>query len=250
MLSFFAERDRVFNVMKVAFLVFTLLVMALPGYGQSQRSILDSDPDVVYLSEHIEKPIELRIIKEAPIFSDKEGQRQLGTVTTGQQVHLEAMTAKAYRVTAKTGGNPIKGWVAPWAFASKDPDFVENLKKLFERQIEVQKLIEANEVAIGMTLEEVGKALGKPTKTTQRRTKDGLSGSWEFIDFEEVSHYDYVRDPLTGRVYRQFSHTTREEKGKTVVEFEGDVVTAIEESETLDRPAPVKIIGPPVVLNW
>jgi hypothetical protein len=223
--------------------------LGLPAHGQLKRSNLDSDPDVVYLEEHLDEPIELRIIKEAPIFSDKEGRRRLGTVVADQRVHLEALTDKAYRVTAQTGGNPIKGWVAPWAFASKDPEFVENFKKLYERQLEVGKLIEANEVAIGMTLDEVGKALGRPSKTTQRRTKEGLSGSWEFIEFEEVSHYDYVRDPHTGRVYRQFSHTTREEKGKTVVEFESGVVTAIEESETLDRPGRVKIVNPPLVFH-
>ena len=58
-----------------------------------------------------------------------------------------------------------------------------------------------------------------PTKTTVRQTEKGRSGSWEFIEYEEIPHYTYVRDPSTGRVFRQLSHVTKEEKGKTVVEF-------------------------------
>lgn len=232
-------------------LCFLLLLGGLgAAVADTGRSLLESDPEVIYLEEHVEEPIPLRIIKEAPIYSDKNGNRKLGTVRTDQKVALEAMTDRAYRVNAETEGNPVTGWVAPWAFASKDPDFAENLKALYERQLEVRQLIEENRAAIGMTLDEVGKALGSPSKTKVRRTKDGRSGSWEFAEYEEVAHYNYVRDPVTGRTYRQFSHMTREEKGKTVVEFEEDVVTAIEESETLDRRGSVKVVVPPVTFTW
>ena len=226
-----------------------LLVLASAAAAEPRRSLLDSDPDVVYLEQHVDEPIELRLIKPAPIFSDKEGKRQLGTVVADQKVVLEAMTERAYRVTARTDGNKIKGWVAPWAFASKDPDFVANLKKLYERQLEVAKLIDEKKAAIGMTLEEVGKALGSPTKTTIRQTEKGRSGSWEFIDYEEIPHYVIIRDPNTGQPYRQLSHVTKEERGKTVVEFENDVVTAIEQTE--DRGGGnVRVIVPPLIFGW
>jgi hypothetical protein len=230
-------------------LLLLLLAACAVARAESRRSLLDSDPDVVYLDEHLDKPIELRIIKEAPIFSDKEGKRRLGTVVADQKVELEAITDRAYRVSANTSGNKVKGWVAPWAFASKDPKVVENLEKLYERQLEVAKLIGKNEVAIGMTLDEVGKSLGSPTKTKVRQTKQGRSGSWEFIDYEEVPHYTYVRDPVTGRTFRQLSHVTKEEKGKTLVEFEDEVVTAIEQSEDRGGGA-VTVVVPPVVWLW
>jgi hypothetical protein len=230
-------------------IAFVFLAGAMLAPAQTRRSLLDSDPDVIYLEEHVDKPIELMIIKDAPIFGDKEGKRRLGEVKADQKVFLQAMTDKAYRVSAKTGGNKVTGWVAPWAFASKDPKFVENLKKLYERQIEVMALIKEGRPAIGMTVEEVGKALGKPTKTTARQTEKGRTGIWEFITYEEISHYTYVRDPLTGKVFRQLSHVTREEKGKIVVEFENEVVTAIEETETNDGGG-VKIIVPPVIFGW
>ncbi len=235
--------------MKPALLIL-LALGALCPMAPAQRSLLDSDPEVIYLANHVDRPVELRIIKEAPIFSDKEGKRRLGTVSTDQKVVLEAMTDRAYKVTARTGGNKVNGWVAPWAFASKDPEFVDNLKKLYERQMTVAGLIAEHRAAVGMTLDEVSLALGEPGKTKVRQTEKGRSGSWEFIDYDEVSHYTYHRDPLTGKTFRRFSHITREEKGKTVVEFENGIVTAIEQTEDRLAGGGVKIVIPPVVFGW
>ena len=64
-----------------------------------------------------------------------------------------------------------------------------------------------------------------------------------------MRHYVTVRDPATGEFFRQLSHVTREEKGKTVVEFEDDVVTAIEQSENHGDGA-VRVIVPPVIFRW
>ncbi|MEM1086005.1 MAG: hypothetical protein AAGI48_17985 [Verrucomicrobiota bacterium] len=237
--------------MRKGLLIPILLAVLLPAVKAApKRSLLDDDPNVVYLDEHVEKPVELMVIKEAPVFSDKEGKRPLGTLVADQKVILQAMTDRAYRVSAKTKGNKVTGWVAPWAFASKDPKFVENLKALYERQLEVTKLIDENRAAIGMTLDEAAKALGKPNKTKVRQTKKGRTGTWEYVDFEEVRHYTYVRDPVSGRSFRQFSHVTQEEKGKTVIEFEDEVVTAIEQTETDEGAGKVKIVIPPVVFAW
>ena len=95
----------------------------------------------------------------------------------------------------------------------------------------------------------VGASLGKPTKTKVRQTIKGKTGVWEFIQYEEQDHYQTVRDPLTGRVFRQYSHTTKEELGKIVLEFEGEVVTAIEETEN-NEGGKVKIVAPPLVFGW
>ena len=225
-----------------------LLAGALAASAEPRRSLLDSDPGVVYLEEHLERPIELMVVQEAPIYSDKDGKVRLGTIATDQKVVLQAITDRAYRVSARTGGNKVTGWVGPHAFASKDPNFVENLRKLYERQIEVAKLIAGKRAAIGMSLDEVGKALGSPSKTSVRQTGKGRSGRWEFVDYEEIPHYTYVRDPASGRVFRQLSHVTKEERGKTVVEFSDDVVTAIEETENREG-GQVKIVVPPV-LFW
>jgi hypothetical protein len=239
--------------MKTALVSALLLALFLPVSAQTRRperkSLIDRDPDVIHLAEHVKKPIELRVIKDATVFSDKNGKNKLGALVADQVVVLEAMTEKAYKVRGKGTRHGISGWVGPHAFASKDPDFVENLKKLHARQIEVQALIDEKQVAIGMTPEEVDKSRGKPTKTQVKQNDKGQTGRWEYVDYEQVSHYTTVRDPISGQIYRQLSHVTQEERGKTVVEFENGVVTSLEESE--QRPAGgVKIVVPPVVFAW
>jgi hypothetical protein len=240
-----------FRLMKLGMLLLLAgLVLPLAAEKRGERkSLLDSDPNVVYLDRTLKKPIELKVIKEAPVFSDTEGKLRLGTLKANQSVRLEAITEKIYRVRGQGMRDGIAGWVAPWAFSSTDPEFVAHLKQLYERQIQVQALIEAKKIALGMTLEEVAQAFGKPTKTSLRKTPKGESGRWEFVDYVEIKHYITRVDPVTNEVYRQFSHITREEKSRTDVEFEDNLVTAIEESEN-KKSGPVRIIVPPLMFAW
>lgn len=241
------------GVMRTLLVSALLVALFLPASAQVRRgerkSLLDREPDVVHLAEHVKQPIELTVVKEAVVFSDKNGKNRLGSLAADQVVVLEAMTDKAYKVRGRGARHGIAGWVGPHAFSSKDPDFVANLKKLHARQLEVQALIEDKQVAIGMSPEEVEKARGAPTKTQVRQTDKGQSGRWEYVDYEQVSHYTTVRDPVSGQIYRQLSHVTQEEKGKTVVEFENGVVTSLEESEQRTG-SKVRIVVPPVIFGW
>jgi hypothetical protein len=234
----------------ISFLVLALILPASAEIKhQERRSLLDSEPGVVYLERALGKPLELKVIKEAPVFSDNEGKHRLGTLAANQTVKLEALTDRIYRVRGQGTHGGIAGWVAPWAFSSKDPDFVAQLKEFYERQIQVQAFIDAKQVAVGMTLDEVSQARGKPTKTSIRKTEKGETGRWEYINFEEVKHYITRVDPSTGQVYRQLSHIEQVEKGRTNVEFEDNVVSAVEESE--DRQGSnVRIVVPPLVFGW
>ncbi len=229
------------------------LFFVMPGTLTARKagdSLLDADPEVVYVREFTDRDIELLVVKPAPVLSTRTGGRKLGVLKVDTEVELIGFTDEVYKVrgTARHGG--VSGWVSPKNLASKDKDFVANLKKVYERQKKVRELIANNEVAIGMSLDEVARSVGKPTKTKVRQTKTGDSGSWEFVDYEEQDHYRYVQDPQTGRVFRQFSHTTREERGKLMVEFEDGVVTAIEESENRSGTGQVKIVVPPIVFGW
>ena len=229
------------------------MLFCLPALGEvkkvERKSLLDSEPDVVYLADAVEKPVKLNVVKEAPVFSDKSGKHRLGTLKADQTVELEAITDKIYRVRGQGTRDGIAGWVAPWAFTSKDPQFVFHLKELYDRQIQVQTLIAAKQVAVGMTLNEVTRSRGKPTKTTVRKTEKGQTGSWDFVEYEEVKHYITRLDPVTGAAYRQFSHVTQTEKSRLSVEFENNVVTAIEESED-KKEGNVRIVVPPLIFGW
>jgi len=239
--------------MKGPLLSLLVLALVLPLSAEVKRAerktLIDRDPDVVHLVEHVKEPIELRVITEAPVFADKNANRRVGVLAKEQTVTLEAMTAKAYKVRGKGEKNGVAGWVGPQAFASRDPDFVANLKKLHKRTLEVDQLIEEKQVAIGMTSEEIEKSRGAPDKTQVKKTVKGESGRWEYVEYEEISHFNYVRDPLSGQVFRTLSHVTKEEKNKTVIEFKNGVVSALEESEQRHT-SPVKIIVPPVIFAW
>lgn len=227
----------------------TTLAATAQGIRNDRKSNLDSAPDVVYLDEWLDEPVELKVVKQAPVFSDHKGSHRLGFLKADQTVRLEAVTDKVYRVRGQGTRHGIAGWVAPWAFSAADPDFQKNLKDFYDRQMQVQELVAAKQAAIGMTLREVEAALGKPVKTNLRRTEKGSSGIWEYIDYEEVKHYITRVDPQSGAVYRQLSHIERVERGRTNVEFKDDIVTAIEESEDR-RGGTVKIVVPPLVFGW
>ncbi|MFK7849552.1 MAG: hypothetical protein AB8D78_01130 [Akkermansiaceae bacterium] len=232
--------------------IISCLLIPLPLQAQSRddrKSLLNNDPSVIYLETVVDKPIKLKVIKEAPVFSDKNGKHRLGMLRADQTVELEAMTEKAYKVRGKGKKHGIAGWVPPWAFSHPEEDFVAKLKKLYERQIQVNEVINAGQVAIGMTLDEVSQSRGKPTKTSIRKTATGESGSWEYIDYDEIKHYVTRVDPLSGQPFRQLSHITTEETGKTVVEFKDGLVTALEESEN-NGPGNVRIIVPPLIVRW
>ena len=79
----------------------TLSLLALTAWSAvavaqpARKSLLDSDPDVVYLDQVFDKPLELSVTQDAPVFSDKNAVRRLGTLKGNQKVKLEAITDKA-----------------------------------------------------------------------------------------------------------------------------------------------------------
>lgn len=235
-----------------SFPVLSSLVCALVLPVGAAPSLLDSDPEVVYVREFTDDKIELLVAKEGPVYSSKKGKfggTWLGQLQKDTKVELVGFNESAYQIRGTSNRGGVSGWVSPKILASKDKDFIENFKKVYDRQIQVRALIANKEVAIGMTMDEVNEALGRPTKTKVRQSAKGQSGHWEYVEYEEVPHYDTVIDPITKRAYRQLSHVTQEEKSKLVVEFENDVVTAIEESESRNG-GRVKIVVPPVYFLW
>lgn len=237
--------------MRQALATLLICLLSLPLEAELKRiprkSLLDSEPGVVYLEQAQLKPLELKVIREAPVFSDKEGKHQLGTLAANQIARIEAITDKVYRVRGmNTRRDGIAGWVAPWAFSPEDPEFTTKLKQFYERQIQVQELIAAGQIACGMTMDEVSRVLGKPTKTSSRKTEAGETATWEYVRYEEVKHYITRIDPSTGTPYRQLTHITQEEKSRINVDFENQITTAIEETKDHSKKNP-RIILPPLV---
>ena len=131
---------------------------------------------------------------------------------------------------------------------SSDPNLHDNLKKLFERQQKVQALIAANEVALGMTVDEVEQSLGKPSRRSSRVTAAGREDSLEYSTYDRVPQVVTGRDPL-GRIVQSVVYV-KVETGSLSVTFKDRIVTAIEEKK--GNPlgnGGVKIVVPPVILR-
>ncbi|MBK1831607.1 hypothetical protein JIN77_12785 [Verrucomicrobiaceae bacterium R5-34] len=239
--------------MKTATSILVALCAALATTEQSdaapKKSLLNNDPDVIYLNEHINRTIHLLVIKPATIYATKKGGRKLGTFSPDTKVELIAITDRAYRVKGQATHAGVSGWISPQLVASKDKNFIVNLKKLYERQMAVKELIANHEVAIGMTLSEVRQSLGQPTETEVKQTREGESGQWDFVVTEEQKHYRTIRDPSTGGIYRQLSHITTEERSRTTIEFDNNTVTSVTRKKN-NGPGRVRIIPAPVIFHW
>ena len=208
------------------------------------------EEDVVYVEEFSTEKIKLKVEKPGIVYSTKKGGRNYGVLKTGTEVELVSFTDRAYYVRGKREGNVgVSGWVTPKAFSAKDPKFIDKLKQVHTRQLLIRELIENKEVAMGMTPDEVAKIYPKPTKTKVRRSAKGQTQVWEMIEYEEQNHYAMVRDPVTGILFRQLTHTTNEEVSKVEVEFENGYVTAIEESEN-NGPRKRTIVAAPIIFAW
>ncbi len=228
---------------------FFILSSLVQAQGSKRRSLLDNDPQVVYTQELTDSETKLMVLKSMPVFATKNGRRKLGYLKANRLVTLEGFTEKAFKIRGEATHAGVAGWVSPKAFEEPEPDFVERMKETYYRQMEVRELIAAKQVAIGMTAHEVQLSLGEPTKTHFRQTKEGVSGKLEFIEYEELKHYEKFKDPLTGQTYRRYTHTTLEEKSKVSVEFTDSIATAIERS-TSHKGGPVKVIHRPCRLFW
>ncbi len=224
------------------------LVMVTSAAAQ-RSSLLNNDPSVLYVKDDLGKEISFIVGESCKAFATKTGGRQLGVYRSGIRVELLEMTDKVYRVRGETSHGAVSGWVNPKQLLSKDADFIENLKNLYDRELKVRELIANQSVAIGMTIDEVATSLGEPSKKTSKITKDGRTGRWEFIEYNEEKKFNYIRDFRTGLIFKQFSHSTIEETAKIVIDFEDNVVTSIEESEDNGSTRVSRII-PPVVLKF
>ncbi len=209
--------------------VVALLTLNLGLLVADTNSKLSREKGALYLEDLLEEPIKLKVLKPANTYGTLKGKRYLGTLRVGQEVTLLAISDRAYRVRGKAQQGQIAGWAGPTFFRKLEPEFVENLKKAAERKKIVDDLIANEEVALGMTGDEVVAALGKPTKRASKVTAEGKSDTLDYITYERVPQSTYARNVL-GQIYKTTTYV-KVEKGKVTITLKDDVVASIAESE-------------------
>lgn len=229
------------------------------------------EPGAIYLSDFNIKPMKLKVLEPAPAYFDTAQTRYAGTLRFPQLVQLEALDPNGFlriRGNAQQGG--IVAWVNPQFLEALPPTFAENLQKSEKRRIEVEALISQNEIAIGMTVDEVGRSLGKPQKKTNRADKSGTQQIWEYVKYQLIPQTTYV--PVNNQTVITYSPNVnlpggaliqtapggyaantiyvKVPVGKLTVTFKDNIVESLDQSEGTTTGGQVSVVIPPLNVYW
>jgi len=245
--------------------------MALLAGSTAWSGPIVREAGAIYLSDFDLEPLKLALREPAPCYFEMSAKRYAGTLRFPQAVKLDAVAPNGMlrvRGNAKQGG--VAAWVDPAYLEPLPPDFVANLQRAEERRRQVEELIARNEVAIGMTPDEVARSLGKPQKRSSRTSRDGSSQVFEYIRYKLIPQTVYspsyvesitgVRpDPRArletvvvrgGYGYNASTVYVKVPVGTITVSFTEGIVESIEESEGTLVGANASIVVPPVNLGW
>jgi hypothetical protein len=230
-----------------AALALLLALLAQAASPQPAAAQLNTEPGAIVIEDLLEEPILLTIKDAAAVYSSVRSPRRLGIIPAGREVKLVAVTDRAYRVRGEALHGGVVGWIRPDDLDA-DPEMIESITKLYERQILVQEMIRERQVALGMTNKEVEASLGKPTRKSSELTRAGRKDSYEYSIFERVPHQTLVQDQ-TGRVFTRTTYV-EVETGTLKITFDNEVVDSI--SEDQGRPlggGEVRIVPGPIFFH-
>lgn len=204
----------------------------------------------IYLSDFDTKPMKLKVLKAAPAYFDLSGTRYVGTLRVPQVVEVQAISDRAYRVKGLAQQGQILGWVSLQALEPIPEETIELLKKSEERRVKVAALIANNEVAIGMTTDEVVQSIGKPQKKTSRTAKgEGVRQVWDYVKYASIPQSTNVVGP--GGVVTVATTYVKTPIGRLTVTFNDGIVESLDQSEgTILSGNETTIVAPPVSVYW
>lgn len=230
------------------------------------------EPGVIYLSDFEVKEPRFALNAAAPCYFESSMKRYAGTLRFPQRVELDAVSpAGMYRVRGNARQGGVAAWIEPRFLDGVPEDLVPKLRAADERRREVEALIARNEVAIGMTLDEVGRSLGKPQKRSSTTNREGSTQKFEYIRYKLVPQTVYTpgyaqtvlgiappdpRRPLETVLVRGgygLNASTVYVKvpvGTINVSFLNGIVESIEESEGTLVGANASIVVPPINVVW
>lgn len=217
------------------------------GLDWLNQSSLPQGPGVMVVEDLLDPPLELELAEDAVVFSEATFERRVGLIRRGTRVRVAALTGEAVRVRGRATHADVAGWLKMEQLRAPDPDLFDNLKAMYERYRLVADLIEKNQVALGMTVDEVRASLGAPTRKSSELTAEGRRDVLEYAVFERVPQVQTVRG-ADGRLYNS-TVFIRVQTGSLTISFEDDQVVSIAEEEGNPLPdSGVRIVPPPVIL--
>jgi len=208
------------------------------------------EPGAIYLSDFAAKPMKLKVLEPAPAYFDLMTGRYAGTLRAPQTVEVQAISDKMIRVRGNAQQGQILGWVDPKYLQPIPKGVLEALKKSDERRRIVAALIAKNEVALGMTPDEVQLSIGKPQKKTTRASKDkALEQVFEYVKYQLIPQTTNAIGP--GGIVTVATTYIKTPVGTITVTFKDGIAEAIDQSEgTVLSGNETTIVAPPILVYW
>ena len=215
-----------------------------------QTSPIIREPGAIYLSDFATKPMKLKVLAAAPAYFDVTGNRYAGTLRFPQIVEVQAISDKAYRIRGNAQQGQILGWVDPKFLDPIPKETLEALRKSEERRKTVEALIAKNEVALGMTTDEVQLSLGKPQKKTSRASQDkAVEQVWDYVKYDLIPQNTNLIGP--NGVVTVTTTYIKTPVGKLTISFKDGLVESLDQSEgTILNGDQTTIVAPPIVVYW
>jgi hypothetical protein len=225
----------------------------------------------IYLSDFHRQLPRYRLAAPADGYFEVNMQRYAGTLRFPQNVQLDAIGVNGMvrvRGQARQGG--VIAWIEPQYVEGLPENYLEIALRAEQRRRQVEELIERNEVAVGMTTEEVTRSLGKPQKRSRLSGREGTVQVFEYITYKLIPQTLYTPsyvESLTGQppdprqrlqtvirrgVYGYDASTVyvKVPVGTVKVGFVDGVAETVEESEGTLVGAKATIAVPPINLVW
>lgn len=225
----------------------SLLLAAALACQSLQAEPIVREPGTFYFSDASEKPF-FSPLKYATIsYIDPTESRYAGTLRFPQKVEVLAIRDHLAKIRGMAQQGQVAAWIDLDALEGITPELLTSLNSIIERKKQVDELIKQNEVAIGMTMEEVQKSIGKPQKTTRRATASGSDELWEYIHYKYLPQQNIVNTPYGPSTYTTYVKIA---DGTLEVTAKDGIVSAIAQTEgTATTPAPA-IVVPPIYYQY
>ncbi|MCW0220978.1 MAG: hypothetical protein OJI67_21805 [Prosthecobacter sp.] len=214
-----------------------------------KKSTLAVEPGTIDVEYLLPKAVTLKVLQESPIYTRSTMDTALGSMAPGTLVKLAGLSDTGYRVRGRARHGDVSGWMRMSDLLSPDPNLVANLKKLHQRQTEVEALIANKQIALGMTTEEVQASLGKPNRKSSKLSAAGKEEKLEYVVYDRIPQYNTGFDGL-GRPVQTVVYI-KVETGSMSVNLKNSVVESIE--ETKGNPlgsGGVKIVPGPIIFGF
>jgi len=212
----------------------SLLVLLLPALLLSMSAAVSSTPivreeGVIYLSDFLNQPTKLPLRERTECFFNKEMDRHAGTLRFPQTVEVLAIYEEVCRVRGMAQQGQVVAWIPIKAVDGLTPERLAELRAMDERQRMIEKLIANNEVAIGMTIDEVRRSLGRPQRVTNQANADGTVQILEYIQYQTIVRQVTVNTPL-GPILQNV--TERVPVGTMKIRCKDNIVIELEKTES------------------